>query len=345
MLSEDYYNNSTKLDILCPNGHKFKMSYADFKSGHRCSVCSGRQKSINDIHKIININGYQLLTELTKVPKNTDKLEIKCPNNHIFKMSYSAFQQGGRCGECNGHFRHKDTNYFKKEVYKLVGNEYEVLGEYKKAKVKIKLKHNLCGNEYLVTPSDFLSGKRCPKCQHQSYKKTTEEFKQEVYELVGDEYVVLGEYKKNNINIKMLHKKCSKEFNMRPGNFLYGGNRCPHCNQSRGERKIENYCSINNIIFSQQYRINECRNKRSLPFDFAIFWDKDKIQLKMLIEYDGEQHFKDKTFYGGEDRYLYLKHNDNIKDKYCKNNNIKLLRIPYWEFDNIEEILKRELMI
>ena len=38
-----------------------------------------------------------------------------------------------------------------------------------------------------------------------------------------------------------------------------------------------------------------------------------------------------------------LKRNDNIKTEYCKNNNIKLIRIPYWEFDNIEQIICQEL--
>ena len=35
--------------------------------------------------------------------------------------------------------------------------------------------------------------------------------------------------------------------------------------------------------------------------------------------------------------------NDNIKSQYCKDNNIKLIRIPYWEYDNINEILDKEL--
>ena len=38
-----------------------------------------------------------------------------------------------------------------------------------------------------------------------------------------------------------------------------------------------------------------------------------------------------------------IKIKDNIKTQYCKDNNIKLIRIPYWDFDNIEEILKKEL--
>lgn len=44
-----------------------------------------------------------------------------------------------------------------------------------------------------------------------------------------------------------------------------------------------------------------------------------------------------------EEQFLKVKENDKIKDEYCKNNNIKLIRIPYWEFNNIESILQQQI--
>jgi len=63
----------------------------------------------------------------------------------------------------------------------------------------------------------------------------------------------------------------------------------------------------------------------------------------MLIEYDGIQHFKPIKYFGGEEKFKFQQKTDFIKNEYCKNNNIKLLRIPYWEFDNIKLILAKEL--
>ena len=40
-----------------------------------------------------------------------------------------------------------------------------------------------------------------------------------------------------------------------------------------------------------------------------------------------------------------LKHRDNIKTRYCNDNNIKLIRVPYWDYKNIEEILVKELKL
>ncbi len=70
-----------------------------------------------------------------------------------------------------------------------------------------------------------------------------------------------------------------------------------------------------------------------MRFDFYL------PKLNILIEYDGEQHFREVSCFGGEKEFLKRKINDGIKTDYAKNNAIPLLRIPYFEFDNIEEII------
>ena len=76
-----------------------------------------------------------------------------------------------------------------------------------------------------------------------------------------------------------------------------------------------------------------------MPFDFYL------PDYNTCIEYDGELHYKAVDYFGGDDALGNTKCRDEIKTQYCKENNIKLIRIPYWEFDNIEEILNRELEV
>ena len=121
----------------------------------------------------------------------------------------------------------KNTEIFKKEVFDLEGKEYTVLGEYIDSATKIKVKHNKCGFEYNVVPAIFLSGKRCPKCAG-NIRKDTEQFKQEVFDLIGDEYTVLDEYKNALTKIKIKHNKCGYEYEVTPASFL-SGRRCPKC--------------------------------------------------------------------------------------------------------------------
>ena len=74
-----------------------------------------------------------------------------------------------------------------------------------------------------------------------------------------------------------------------------------------------------------------------LPFDFYL------PQYNLIIEYDGEQHFKPISVFGGEDAFWTTVTHDAIKNQYCEDNDIDLLRIPYWEFDNIEKLIKDKL--
>ena len=70
-------------------------------------------------------------------------------------------------------------------------------------------------------------------------------------------------------------------------------------------------------------------------------------QYNLFIEYDGEQHFKPVRFYGNEEDaeivFKRTQEHDKIKNRYCEENNINLLRIPYWETKNIETIINNYL--
>ena len=72
--------------------------------------------------------------------------------------------------------------------------------------------------------------------------------------------------------------------------------------------------------------------------DFDFYLPKDNI----CIEFDGPQHFKATDLFGGKEELIKTKFRDNIKNEYCKINNINLIRISYKD-KNIEEILKERL--
>lgn len=102
--------------------------------------------------------------------------------------------------------------------------------------------------------------------------------------------------------------------------------------QSAGEFKIATLLEENGVNFKTQYRIDDF-SLYSL-FDFAIF-DDDNNLIK-LIEFDGEQHFEPVEHFGGEEKFLIQKERDERKNKYCEENNIPLLRIPYWDYQRID---------
>jgi len=130
------------------------------------------------------------------------------------------------------------------------------------------------------------------------------------------------------------------------GNF-----RCPECNEYKGEKEIDNILIKFNIPHDSQYKFSDLKGVGNglLKFDFPVFWDKEQMKLKILIEYDGIQHFRPVRF-GGISKERAIKNykqqvkNDMIKNLYCAENNIQLIRIPYWEYDNIEKYLRYYLI-
>ena len=113
---------------------------------------------------------------------------------------------------------------------------------------------------------------------------------------------------------------------------------------SRGEIKIEDILRFNGLSFIEEYSFDDLLsfNHKPLRFDFAVF--DDNGDLDFLIEYQGIQHYEPVDFASkGEEwakEQFEINHNkDILKKDFCKNNNIPLLEIPYWEFDNIENII------
>ena len=147
-------------------------------------------------------------------------------------------------------------------------------------------------------------------------------------------YSVIGTYINVKTPIEIKCNKCGSKWKSLP-NSLLNGCGCPYCNQSKGEEDIKIFLDKNNINYVYQYK-NGCKDKYVLHFDFAIFKNNE---LFGLIEYDGFQHFKSVKYFGGDDRLVETIKKDNIKNKYCEENNIPLLRIPYTKKKNINEII------
>lgn len=279
------------------------------------------QSRIDEAH---GKNKYILLEEYKN--RRTKILTKHTDCGYVWRANTETLSKGHGCPKCGKNLQ-KSTKDFKKEVNKLVGDEYLVLSEYKTTNTLITFKHKTCGNVFKMTPKAFLSGQRCPYERYEKIAKansmTLNEAKKKIKVSTNGEYDIVGGYKSASRKANIKHLVCGYTFEAPPSRIFNIESGCPKCNESHGERIISLFLNEYNISYKSQYRIKECRNKRPLPFDFAIFEDSE---LKLLIEYDGEQHFKPKF---GKKEFERVKINDAIKNDYCKNNNIELLRIPY----------------
>lgn len=244
----------------------------------------------------------------------------------IRETSSKGYKRFG-CWTCWKKQQFKSNEWFVNKVKELCGSEYVPLSSYKRAKDKVLMKHNTCGYQWYVAPSNFIGrNSRCPRCNHNA-RLTTKTFKAKMKNILGDDYTFESEYK--NAHTKVLCKhSCGYSWLVSPDSLVQG-TRCPRCSSSKGEQLVSEILDSNNIKYVAQKRFNGCYYKKPLPFDFFI------PDSKVCIEYDGEQHFFPVNF-GGEDsnflseRFLKGKNRDSIKDDFCKNEGITLLRLPYY---------------
>lgn len=105
-------------------------------------------------------------------------------------------------------------------------------------------------------------------------------------------------------------------------------NSCGCLSTSKGQLQIIKLLKQNNILFSSECSFSTCLSPKQskLFFDFSIIENNNIVRL---IEYDGIQHYQSVEYFGGQKQLQYQKECDKIKNQWCKDNNIPLIRIPY----------------
>jgi len=105
LLSKEYKNALTKLDIKCNNGHIFKLAYNGIQQGKRCKICSykscGQKRALSYgfIKTQFENVGYTLLSKEYK--NNHNNLKVKCDKGHVYEVTWNNFDRGTRCPICN----------------------------------------------------------------------------------------------------------------------------------------------------------------------------------------------------------------------------------------------------
>lgn len=173
LLSEEYIGAQSKLDLVCKCGRQFKTSFSNFKSANKrqCNDCGRKNIGIQlrktnreFIQEVFDLVGdeYKFLEEYTN-----SKAKIKCRHNtcgYIWGVTPNSFLRGSRCPNCFGTHL-KTQKQFEGEIYGLTKGEYTILGTYINTNTKIGIRHNVCGYEYMVLPTNFLNqSQRCPQC-------------------------------------------------------------------------------------------------------------------------------------------------------------------------------------
>ncbi len=143
----------------------------------------------------------------------------------------------------------------------------------------------------------------------------------------------LVDYKNNNTKVRII---CPIHgvFEQTPNKHL-SGQKCKKCRFSSGEKRILSILDDNKIKY--EYQKSVTITKRKLRFDFFL------PEFDLYIEYQGQQHFRGVSIFGGQTEFEKGIERDAIKRQYIKNTGSNLLEIPYWKFNDIEKILIKKI--
>lgn len=208
-----------------------------------------------------------------------------------------------------------------------------------------------CGNYTLVATNAFKSGstKSCGCYNRKQAAKRCaligKQIRTKDYTLTDNPFYTFIERTEEKTSYgfkwKIKCNKCNNIYYEVPNQLVSesrpkGNNPCS-CwkHQSQGCNQIEFLLQKHNILYTKEYKFNDCCSPSGnlMKFDFYV-------GNNYLIEYDGEQHFKETSFFGNEKadtKAALIKYQlyDNIKNQYCITNNIPLIRIPYTHLKSI----------
>lgn len=364
-IGNEYENNRSKLLIRCSScGETFKRAYATVKENKnlKCKKCTCRENSnnnksynssklnVNDVKEyIVNIGGEWIEGEYIN---STSKLTLIYPEcNEKFKKSYASIARCDNpcCKKCtnkNNGIKNSERNYrkIKSKIKKLGGKLIRF--ENGLGILKVYLECPKCKEVFSTTGAGVFQRKtmecfNCSRVTIISKKRFSIDYVREYIENLGGK-LISEEYYNNLSYLKIACDKCGEVFE-RTFDVVnqYESVTCSNCKSDipKGEEKIREFLKKIDVKFIMQKRFEDCKKKQKLKFDFYL------PEKNICIEFNGEQHYKPIEYYGGKEKFKKQQKIDSIKREYCKQNNIKLIEIPYWEMKNVENIIFRKVIL
>lgn len=248
---------------------------------------------------------------------------ITCHEHGDFEQIPNSHLSGYGCPQCAANYK-LNTESFIIKSKEIHGNlfSYDKV-DYKKSTCNVIIICKIHG-EFKQKPVNHLSGYGCSKCGD-NHQYNNDEFIEKAKIKHNNKYSYDNtNYKNANTKI-IITCPIHGNFTQKASEHLFGKG-CSQCSNNSGSKKIkiiDNFFENEDVII--EHRFNDCKNINPLPFDRYI------LKYNLLIEYDGEQHFTPVMHWGGVDALIQTQLRDSIKNQYCIDNNINLLRIKYDE--------------
>ena len=351
-----YRGANKKVIITCREHGDFEQFASQHLKGCGCPACVGKgvvtMENFIDLARAIHGDKYGY--DRVSFTKVSDKVWINCPKHGWFQQAVSShIRRKMGCQKCaneeKAKERVKSKDEFVRQAREVHGDRYDYSKSvYINTRTKILIICKNCGSEFWQTPQNHISSCRpsgCPSC---GVKHAADSIRTSLEVFIDKANVVHdSKYGYEKVSFNTLADKvfirCDKH-----GYFLQEacshlrGCGCPFCKRSIGEERVSRFLGEHDIEHIEQYRI---KNENLFCENTIMVVDFYLPNQNIIIEYNGQQHYRPLDVFGGIERFEGQQERDMSLRQYCKEHKIRLIEIPYTDYDNIETILTKELNI
>ena len=309
------------------------------------------------------IGSYRTNEETIDSKKSKSHIRVKCPycgKEYDVRLSQFSGKRKVKCTNCCNTYKNSFAYYIQVELGEGLNKywDWEKNNElginpymiYKSAKKKVYIKciKNNQHGSYKITCDNFHFGRRCPYCNPLASNKV------HPLDSFGALYPEKAKYwspnnkkspfevtPKSSKKYKFICEKCGDEFERTLVNLNQSdtGVVCRECNSSQLEQSTKDILEKYNINYKTQVKYERLLGLKggNLSYDFYL------PQYNLLIECQGIQHESWQKTWMTKGKFERQLEHDKRKREYAKDHNIGLLEIWYYDIDDIEEILIKEL--
>lgn len=352
----EYVDNKTPVRIICKKHGEFLQKPTIHLDGCGCKTC-GYDRNIKHSEmklddfikkaKCVHGNDYDYSSSRFVRIDGKKYVEIKCNRcKRTYLQSPFSHLKGYGCKFCSDVAVLTNEEFIKRSKG-THGNIYDYsLSKYKNATTRVKIVCKECGNIFEQKPCSHISGRGCPHCSQKNAHRKLRLPLETWIERSKNNHTIEYDYTKvvfNNLFEKVIIGCPVHGWFTQEAKSHMDGQDCPPCSsRSKGENIIKYILDKNDVPYKSQWSIkNEnmfCGNNK-IVVDFYI------PRKNVIIEFNGVQHYRPISYFGGEENFVHQQERDFALRQYCKEHKIRLIEISYKEFKKIEEILKDKLKI
>jgi hypothetical protein len=326
----EYKGRHAKLLVACRVHGAFEQDAGNHLGGAGCPSCGAHRSKT---HRLLDNDAFLARARRSHGDKydyskvsysgKSNQVVIICPEHGEFSQIAGHHMRGVGCPNCGGRRKWTLDEFVNKSI-SVHGDKYDYsLVEYIRARSSVRIICKLHG-EFLQSPAEHKAGGVCPECRKVKLSvaltSSTDEFVSKATLVHGDRYdYSLVDYVSSDSYVKILCRKHGM-FEQKAHQHLTGHG-CHKCSVRKGEQMIAELLDAAGVLYYTQVAFSKCVDKLPLWFDFYL------PSKRMLIEFDGDQHFRAKAHWGGEEAFENTKRRDAIKNEFAKSNHYNLIRL------------------